>query len=333
MRDSQLAASVLALLDGTEDTFLVCAGAGAVVAQKTAGQVLTLLNVYTVTQTDTAIATAVAAVDLSAKVSKSGDTMTGALTISVNGAVSAPGEKLTGTWYTGGSATTTKPYALIEPAGTTSTNWSTSGTGIGANAASGFAGNLLDLQVSATRKMSVSSTGTIRTSGGDLPSNGGIGATGLAVEIIYSGYGLGVNGNGETTVVVGSLQVVRLGLLTTVGSAGGFAISNGTQANQNATADVKWTRNATGPKFSANADGGLEVRNFAKSADAPLTCSSITLSGAANLAPLTKAALLALTPTAATAGRWRVTDATPASREAYPDGTNWRYTSDDTVVT
>jgi hypothetical protein len=60
---------------------------------------------------------------------------------------------------------------------------------------------------------------------------------------------------------------------------------------------------------------------------------NLTLSGAHNLAPITKAALLLLTPTAASAGRWRVTDATPANREAYPDGTDWRYTSDDTVVT
>lgn len=45
MSDSQLAASVLALLDGTADTFLVCAGAGAVVTQKTAAQTRTLLAV------------------------------------------------------------------------------------------------------------------------------------------------------------------------------------------------------------------------------------------------------------------------------------------------
>lgn len=43
MSDAQLAASVLALLDGTADTFLVCAGAGAVVSQKTAAQAKTLL--------------------------------------------------------------------------------------------------------------------------------------------------------------------------------------------------------------------------------------------------------------------------------------------------
>jgi hypothetical protein len=99
------------------------------------------------------------------------------------------------------------------------------------------------------------------------------------------------------------------------------------------TVDVNLCRNATGPKWSALAAGGLEVRNFAGSADAPITGSTITASSALNIAPITKTALLALTPTAATAGRWRVTDATPANREAYPDGTNWRYTSDDVVVT
>jgi hypothetical protein len=61
---------------------------------------------------------------------------------STNGAASAPPMALTGTWFTGGTSTTTKPQFLIEPAGTTSTNWSTAGTGLGVNAPSGFTGDL-----------------------------------------------------------------------------------------------------------------------------------------------------------------------------------------------
>jgi hypothetical protein len=80
------------------------------------------------------------------------DGATGAVTLArliaaANGAASTPPMALTGTWFTGGTATTTKPALLIEPTGTTSTAWSTSGTGLGVNAPSGFAGNLLDLQV------------------------------------------------------------------------------------------------------------------------------------------------------------------------------------------
>jgi hypothetical protein len=91
------------------------------------------------------------------------DGATGAVTLArliaaANGAASTPPMGLTGTWFTGGTATTTKPAFLLEPAGTTSTSWSTSGTGLGVNAASGFAGNLLDLQTNGSSNFSVTST-------------------------------------------------------------------------------------------------------------------------------------------------------------------------------
>lgn len=92
---------------------------------------------------------------------KAGGTMTGQLINSTNGAASTPPLLLSGTIFTGGTATTTKPALLIEPTGTTSTGWSTSGTGLGVNAPSGFAGNLLDLQVNGTRKAKIASTGAI----------------------------------------------------------------------------------------------------------------------------------------------------------------------------
>jgi hypothetical protein len=72
---------------------------------------------------------------------------------------SSPAKAFTGTWFTGGSATTTKPHFLIEPTGTTSTAWSTSGTGFGVNAASGFAGNLIDAQANGTAFFRVSAAG------------------------------------------------------------------------------------------------------------------------------------------------------------------------------
>lgn len=80
---------------------------------------------------------------------------------SVAGALSAPAVKITGTIITGGSATTTKPLVLVEPSGTTSTGWSTSGTGIGINAASGFVGNLFDAQVIGVSAFKVSSKGVL----------------------------------------------------------------------------------------------------------------------------------------------------------------------------
>jgi hypothetical protein len=96
---------------------------------------------------------------------------------SLNGAASAPPASITGTWFTGGTATTTKPQVLIEPSGTTSTAWSTSGTGLGVNAGSGFAGNLLDLQVNGTNRARISSTGEL-----SLGTNGGLRFNGNNLE-------------------------------------------------------------------------------------------------------------------------------------------------------
>ncbi|MCJ7557861.1 MAG: hypothetical protein MUP90_13230, partial [Gammaproteobacteria bacterium] len=101
------------------------------------------------------------------------DNATGNITLgsrfisSLNGALSATGitgvpVAVTGTWIaTGGTATTTKPQVLIEPTGTSSGAWSPSGTGLGVNAASGFEGNLLDLQLNGTSNFNINSTGRV----------------------------------------------------------------------------------------------------------------------------------------------------------------------------
>jgi hypothetical protein len=85
-------------------------------------------------------------------------TTSGRFINSYNATASNPAKAFTGTWFTGGTSTTTKPQVLIEPTGTTSTAWSTSGTGLGVNAASGFAGQLLDLQINGTSEWSLSNT-------------------------------------------------------------------------------------------------------------------------------------------------------------------------------
>lgn len=91
-----------------------------------------------------------------------GPTMTNKWAISAASAASASAQTLTGAWFTGGSATTTKPHVLIQPTGTTSTGWNTAGTGLGVNAASGFTGYLTDFQLNGASVFSVDSTGVTR---------------------------------------------------------------------------------------------------------------------------------------------------------------------------
>ena len=73
----------------------------------------------------------------------------------INTTASTPSMLLSGTGYSGGTATTTKPTLLIEPTGTTSTGWSTSGTKLGVNAESGFTGRYLDIQLAGVSKFNV----------------------------------------------------------------------------------------------------------------------------------------------------------------------------------
>ena len=89
-----------------------------------------------------------------------------------NGVASTPALSLTGTWFTGGTSTTTKPQLLIEPSGTTTNNWLTQGTGLGINAASGFSGSLIDAQLNGTRQFQVSANGSVTMSSNAFISNG-----------------------------------------------------------------------------------------------------------------------------------------------------------------
>lgn len=148
---------------------------------------------------------------LNAKVNKSGDTMTGALVNSTNGAVSTPPMSLTGSWYNGGTSTTTKPQVLIEPTGTTSTNWSTAGTGLGVNAASGFTGNLLDLQTNGARRFAVSATGDISTPSGGLI----VGSVGSRYTYESSGLALWPSNQPKVTINTGQFNISNLELVWT----------------------------------------------------------------------------------------------------------------------
>jgi hypothetical protein len=83
------------------------------------------------------------------------------LTVTANGAASTPSVRLSGTAFSGGSASTTQPLWLAMPTGTSWTNGTTAGTMLGVNAASGFTGNLLDLQTNNTRAFAVDRVGQV----------------------------------------------------------------------------------------------------------------------------------------------------------------------------
>lgn len=173
---------------------------------------------------------------LAAKLDLAGGTMTGALVNSTNGASGTPAIKLTGTPFSGGTGTTTKPLYLIEPTGTTSTGWNTSGTMLGVNAASGFAGNLLDLQKAGVSLFLVdtASGGFARVANSLQFGTGALNSCGIAV---HASDNLLFNSDGDYVM---KLYNTRLLLQSTAQ----FAISAGNAYN--GTADVGFARSSVG---------------------------------------------------------------------------------------
>lgn len=136
----------------------------------------------------------------------SAQTFTAANIFSANGAASTPAVSLIGSTFTGGTSTTTKPQFLIEPAGTTSTGWSTDGTMFGVNAPSGFAGNLLSLQKNGSSRAKIASDGslTLGVSGsGEFPFISLIGSD-RSASWVFSAYADGWSTNGASLDMTGS---------------------------------------------------------------------------------------------------------------------------------
>lgn len=152
---------------------------------------------------------------LAAKLDLAGGTMTGSLVNSTNGATSAPAGKFTGTPFTGGTGATTKPLFLLEPAGTTSTGWNTSGTMFGVNAASAFVGNLIDLQLNGSSKFKVTYDGQAvcgdYSAVGTLRLNPGLGSGGAYLTLDASVNGRTIRAYDAQFYVVGSKQYLIAG--------------------------------------------------------------------------------------------------------------------------
>lgn len=95
-----------------------------------------------------------------------------ATTLSAAGAASTPGLKITGAPFVGTTANS-YPQLYVDTAGATEPTFNASGTMLGANAPSGFAGNLMMLGVNGGPVLTVSSNGTVTSSNSLSPGPAG----------------------------------------------------------------------------------------------------------------------------------------------------------------
>jgi len=176
------------------------------------------------------------ALSVTGSLSATAITGTGQLTNSAAGAASTPALNVTGAPYTAGTATTNHPL-IYANGGTAPTTWSTSGTYLGVNAVSGFAGNFMDFHANggiSLFKVGSSGTITIQTttySNNSLSFNGDT-AFSRASAGVFSGPGLSLSGAITTTPQAlsgaGAVDVVTSATaFTSTGAAQALTLLNG----------------------------------------------------------------------------------------------------------
>ncbi len=164
----------------------------------------------------------------------------GSLAVAGNGAASASPFSVTGTWFSGGTATTTKPQLFVESSATTLSNaWSTAGTGIGINSAAAFTGNLLDAQLNASSKFSVNYQGNVVAAGtGNF--------TGALTASNFSGTSSGTNTGDQTITLTGDVSGSGTGSFATTIQANAVALSTDTTGDYVATITGSGTITSSG---------------------------------------------------------------------------------------
>ncbi|HSI21375.1 MAG TPA: hypothetical protein VLA04_06860, partial [Verrucomicrobiae bacterium] len=208
----------------------------------------------------------------------SANTLTGATTISAAGAVSASAFVLSGAAYTGGSGTTTTPLFLIQPSGTTSTIWSTSGTYQGINAVSGFTGDLFSFQLNGASRFLGTYKGEMKI------TNGTTDAVGLTITQAASATGNAILVSSSSAATLFSIDVT--GKIASGESLPGVPIV-GIDPSSGTAGDLTSTSSALKPYAGA----GLTLNIAAGSAYTADAVSSQTKLARCNLSAPTTLAL------------------------------------------
>ena len=210
--------------------------------------------------------------------------------------------------------------------------------------ANGIVGNILRNTAGPVREMLWAASGRdawVRTLGGSVDCSFGVDASANAFRIDF---GDSLGGNVALSIDATTKAATFLGRVLL-----GGAVDNGVNPIQvNGTILTSGLRVDGG---TAHFENGIRLGVGYSAIDVSAGAGGLYLGGSpgalhvevaptgamscvssVSVGPITKSALLTLSATA-TGGTYRITDSTPAQRRVWPDGTNWRYMDDGTVVT
>lgn len=89
-------------------------------------------------------------------------------------------------------------------------------------------------------------SGKLRSNVGVVTSTGSANASGPSLELLFAGYGLGVNNNGEIVSLLNNQAKARIGYGATVASGDSFGFSSGTNVGMNNAVDTLSCRDGAG---------------------------------------------------------------------------------------
>lgn len=164
-----------------------------------------------------------------------------------------------------GTGTTSFPQWFAQGTGVTAaTNWNSTtngGTVFGANQTTGFVGNFADFKINggATSSFTMNSGGGMFSNAAVVTSAGSAGTNGPTLSMVFAGYGLGVNNNGELVSLVNSTALARLGAGCTISSNGAFQWSNTTNVGLSNAPDTFLTRRSAANINLGAADAAAPV--------------------------------------------------------------------------
>ena len=146
--------------------------------------------------------------------------------------------------FAAGSIATSQPLTLTQTWATAAATYTGMRVNVTDSGPSSAASLLMDLQVGGTSEFKVSKGGSIFSRAAIGTNSGSPGADGLSLELLFAGYGIGTNANGDAVFYQNNTARTRVGFGVAIASNQSLGFTNATHVGGDASVDTIILRDA-----------------------------------------------------------------------------------------